>query len=147
MDITTLSQTDQTLRMVGDAQAALQAGIRARPYTRLILVGKSIGTLIMAFMLSQESPLEIAATIWLTPLLQIPFVSDTIQKTTAPAIVAGGTADSTFDPASVSSLEKLPNITLLRVESGNHSLEIPLDPGRSLAALSDLVKLVLHLAL
>lgn len=146
LDTTHLSQTDQTLRMVGDAQAALQAGVRARPYNRLILVGKSIGTLVMAFVLSQESPLDIAATIWLTPLLQIPFVKEAIQKTTAPAIVAGGTADSTFDPASVSSLEKLPNISLLRVESGNHSLEIPLDPGRSLIALSDLVEMVLHLA-
>jgi len=144
-DITSLSQTDQTLRMVSDAQAALQASVRAGQYKRLILAGKSIGTLIMAFILSQDCPLEIAATIWLTPLLQIPFVSAAIQKTTAPAIIAGGTADSTFDPTSVSSLEKLPNISILRVEGGDHSLEIPLDLSRSLIALSELVKMILNL--
>ena len=145
-DITSLAQTDQTLRMVSDAQTAIQAGTRARQYNRLILAGKSIGTLIMAFILSQEYPLQIAATIWLTPLLQIPFVSAAIQKTTAPAIIAGGTADSTFDPASVSSLEKLPNITMLRVEGGDHSLEIPHGLHRSLSALSDLVEMILNLA-
>ena len=145
-DITSLSQTDQTLRMVSDAQAAIQAGVRARQYKRLILAGKSIGTLLMAFILSQECPLEIAATIWLTPLLQIPFVSDAIQKTTAPAMVAGGTADSTFDPTSVLSLEKLPNITMLRVVGGDHSLEIPHDLSCSLIALSDLVETILNLA-
>ena len=141
-----ISQTDQTMRMVSDAQIALQAGIRARPYKRLILAGKSIGTLIMAFLLSQEHPQEIAATIWLTPLLHIPFVSAAIQKTTTPAIIAGGTADTTFDPVNVSSFEKLPNISILRVEGGNHSLEVPLDLKRSLIALSDLVELILNLA-
>lgn len=145
-DITSLSRTDQTLRMVSDAQAVIQAGTGVRQYRRLILAGKSIGTLIMAFILSQEYPLEIAATIWLTPLLQIPFVSAAIEKTTAPAIIAGGTADSTFDPTSASSLEKLPNITMLCVEGGNHSLEIPLDLRHSLTALSDLVEMILHLA-
>jgi predicted alpha/beta-hydrolase family hydrolase len=138
-EVSNLSQADQTLRMVSDAQTALQAGVRARKYVRLIMAGKSIGTLTMAFLLSQEFPLEIAATIWLTPLLQIPFVPAAIQKTTAPAIVAGGTADATFDPDNVSSLEKLPNITMLCVEGGNHSLEIPHDLRRSLIALSDLV--------
>jgi predicted alpha/beta-hydrolase family hydrolase len=145
-DITSLSQSDQTLRMVSDAQSALQAGVRTRQYKRLILAGKSIGTLIMAFLLSQDCQLDITATIWLTPLLQIPFVSAAIQKTIAPAFIAGGTADSTFDPASVALLEKMPNITLLRVQGGDHSLEIPNDLNRSLIALCDLVEMILNLA-
>lgn len=146
LDNKDLSQTDQTLRMVSEAQIILQAGIQLRPYESLALVGKSIGTLVMAFILSQEHPQKIAGTIWLTPLLHIPFVTAAIQSVTHPAIVAGGTADTTFDPASVALLERQPNLALLRVEAANHSLEIPDDPRRSLAALSALVDHILSLA-
>jgi predicted alpha/beta-hydrolase family hydrolase len=146
-EIKSLSQTNLTLRMVSDAQAMLATALQARPYKKLILVGKSIGTLVMAFIFSQEPPLKIANTIWLTPLLQIPFVTATIQNLTNPAIVAGGTADTTFDPASVALLDGLPNLSFLCVEGANHSLEIPGDPGRSLTALSDLVDRILNLSM
>lgn len=145
-DLKSLSQTDLTLRMVSEAQLILQAGIQAHQYQSLILAGKSIGTLIMAFILSQEPPLKIASTIWLTPLLQIPFVTTTINNTTTPALVVGGTADPTFDPPSVTLLERLPNLSLLSVEAANHSLEIPADPRRSLGALSSLVDCLLAMA-
>jgi hypothetical protein len=146
-EMESLSQTDLTLRMVSDAQAMLTTGLQARPYKKLILVGKSIGTLVMAFILSQELPLKIANTIWLTPLLQIPFVTATIQNLTTPAIVAGGTSDTTFDPASVALLDGLPNLSFLCVEGANHSLEIPGDPRRSLTAISDLVDRIINLSM
>lgn len=146
-ELATLSQTDLTLRMVSEAQIILQAGILARSYQSLILVGKSIGTLVMAFILSQEHPVKIAATIWLTPLLQIPFVAAAIQNTKAPAIVAGGTADTTFDPAGLALVKGLPNISLLCVEGANHSLEITDDPRLSLIALSSLVDRILNMVI
>jgi predicted alpha/beta-hydrolase family hydrolase len=146
-EIESLSQTDLTLRMVSDAQAMLATGLQARPYKKLILVGKSIGSLVMAFILSQEPPLKIAYTIWLTPLLQIPFVTATIQNLTTPVIVAGGTADTTFDPASVALLDRQPNLSLLRVEGANHNLEIPGDLRQSLTAISDLVDRILNLSM
>lgn len=141
------SQTDRTSKMVGDAQTILKAGLQARPYNKFILVGKSIGTLIMAFLLSQEYPCEIGAGIWLTPLLQIPFVTAAVQNNHVPAIVVGGTNDNTFDPASVAVLKGLPNLSLLCIEGANHSLEIPGDPRRSLIALSNLVECIFDLAI
>jgi hypothetical protein len=146
-ELANLSQTDLTMRMVSEAQITLQAGIQARSYQSLVLVGKSIGTLVMVFILSQNHQLKIAATIWLTPLLQIPFVAAAIQNTNAPAIVAGGTADTTFDPASLALLEGLPNISLLCVEGANHSLEITDDPRLSLIALSGLVDRILNMVI
>jgi len=145
-EIESLSQADQTLKMVSDAQTILMAGFQARPYKRLILVGKSIGTLIMAFILSQEQPFLVSAKIWLTPLLQIPLVTAAVQNNSAPAIIAGGTNDPTFDPARFGALEGLSNLSLLWVEGANHSLEIPGHPRRSLSALSDLIDRILDLA-
>jgi predicted alpha/beta-hydrolase family hydrolase len=144
-EVQNLGQADQTLWIAEDARAAIDAGRAQRPVSRLVLVGKSIGTLVMAILLSQENNPQPAATIWLTPLLQIPFVAQALHGLQAPALVAGGTSDSTFDLQAVRQLESLPHIQLLQVEGGNHSLESVGDPQRSIAALSRLVDCILRL--
>lgn len=144
-EVQDLGQAEQTLRMVADAQAAIKAGRGQGPVSRLVLAGKSIGTLVIALLLSQENSPRSAATIWLTPLLQIPFVTQSLLDIKAPAIVVGGTADATFDPEAVRQMESNPHIQLLQVEGGDHSLEVAGDPQRSIAALSRIVDCILGL--
>ncbi len=53
--------------LIADATAACRAGLARRPYRRITLVGKSLGTRAMAHLLNTEAGLRQAATVWLTP--------------------------------------------------------------------------------
>src|SRR5512139_2574000 len=66
-------RVEQVAWLGQDAQGAVQAGMKQRPYDRLILIGKSIGTLSMAYLVTQGG-YATATTIWLTPLLRQPWL-------------------------------------------------------------------------
>ena len=133
------SQAEQTVQLIEDGRALLQAGIQSSSYTDLILVGKSLGTLTMAFILSEEVNFPELKTIWLTPLFHLPPVSKIVLELTAPAFVAGSMADHTFDSTTTSQLSAKSNIIIKIIEDADHSLEIPGDPLRSTRILSSLI--------
>ena len=58
--------------LAADASAVVQAARLQGEYARLVLVGKSIGTIALASLVSLEPQ---AITIWLTPLLRNPLVT------------------------------------------------------------------------
>jgi len=131
-----LSETEQVVWVLEDARSLLQTGQLQRKYQRLVLVGKSIGTLAMAMLIAQDTALRQATTIWLTPLLNLPFVANAFEIIEAPGLVAGGTGDSAFEPAVANQLQKNDKIKTLVFEGANHSLEVPGNPIDSIKILA-----------
>lgn len=130
-----LSQTEQTIQLIEDGKALLNEGIQARSYSHIILAGKSLGTLIMAFILQENHELRSAKTIWLTPLLHLPPVSQAVLEANSPAFIVGSTADPTFETESINRIQSMANVVSHIVQDANHSLEVPDDPLRSLQIL------------
>jgi hypothetical protein len=134
------SQAEQTIRLIEDGKALLQVGIQSDDYSKFILVGKSLGTLTMAFILSEQPQFPELMTIWFTPLFYLPPVSNSVLELSDPAFVVGSSADQTFDSDAVNQLADKNNIKLQVYEDADHSLEVPGDPLQSTKILSSLVE-------
>jgi hypothetical protein len=135
-----LSKAEQTIQLIEDGKALLDSGLQTKSYTNILFVGKSLGTLIMAFILNEDHDLFRAKTIWLTPLLHLPPVSQAVCETTSPAIIAGSTADPAFESESVNKIKSMTNVVTLSYQDANHSLEIPDDPLKSLQILNQVTE-------
>ena len=134
-----LSQAEQTIRLIEDGKALLQSGLQTKTYSNLVMIGKSLGTLTMAFILSEGSNLPDLKTIWLTPLIHLPPVSQIVLDLSGPIFVAGSETDATFDPKIVSQIQSRPNTITEVVAGADHSLEIPGKPLRSIQVLTQLM--------
>ena len=129
-------RVEQVAWLGQDAQAAVQAGMRQRLYQRLILIGKSIGTLSLAYLVTQGG-YATATTIWLTPLLRQPWLVQAAAQCRGPALFVAGSGDSTFDPAALANIQQATGARSLILEGANHILEIPGQLHRSLAWMGE----------
>ncbi|UCD41988.1 MAG: hypothetical protein JSV69_15730 [Chloroflexota bacterium] len=133
------SQAERTVQLIEDGKTLLKAGIKANSYTNLILVGKSLGTLTMAFILSEKLETPKLKTVWFTPLFNLPPVTNIFMELNEPAYVAGSKADPTFDDSTISQLQAKSNILLQVYEDADHSLEVPGNPLQSTRILTSLM--------
>ena len=131
-----ISQAELTQQLLEYSEALLIAGKNGGIYNDLLLVGKSLGTLTMTLMLTNDQAFLNETTIWFTPLVNLPPVSQVMLSLSGPAFIAGGDADPTFEQEAVSQIKAKPNTTVTVLKDANHSLEIPGDPIRSLQILS-----------
>ena len=129
-------RVEQVAWLGQDAQGAVQAGMKQRLYERLILIGKSIGTLSLAYLVTQGS-YATATTIWLTPLLRQPWLVQAASQCRGPALFVAGGGDSTYDPASLKAIQQATGARSFILEGANHSLEIPGELQRSVAWMSE----------
>jgi hypothetical protein len=103
------------------AEAALEAASGAE---QVVVVGKSLG--------SAAAPLVSGPAVWLTPLLDRPEITGAIGSTTAPTLLVGSRADSTWAagaPPGNAALE------VLELDGLDHSLQVNRDPLASLGVL------------
>jgi predicted alpha/beta-hydrolase family hydrolase len=138
-----ISPAERMLRRVADAQAAVQAGCAYREYSQLVLVGKSIGTVTLAALVSAAAshPAQARAlTVWITPLLKQPLLVEAVAHLQAPAWFACGTGDDTFDAAALQQLQRAAPVEAILIEGADHSLQIPDDIDASLAAMQRLIQ-------
>ena len=131
-----ISQAELTQQLLEYSEALLIAGKNGGTYNDLLLVGKSLGTLTMTLMLTNDQAFLNETTIWFTPLVNLPPVSQVMLSLSGPAFIAGGDADPTFEQEAVSQIKAKANTTVTVLKDANHSLEIPGDPIRSLQILS-----------
>jgi predicted alpha/beta-hydrolase family hydrolase len=107
-----------------DATACVEAGLAHREYQKLILIGKSIGTLSLATLVSQEIGAG-AITVWLTPLLRHPFMVEAALRFQGPALFISGTGDDLFEADSLNRIQQATRAESIIIDGANHSLEIP----------------------
>jgi len=141
-DYQALPPAEQVRWLFTDVSAASRAALAQRPYQQVTLVGKSLGTLAMGYLLTTESALRKAQAVWLTPLLWNDLWRSQIQQVRPRSLFASGTADPHYDPAHLAELQAATNGKAVVVEGANHSLEIEGDVMASLQALEQVVQAV-----
>lgn len=137
--IKSLSPIERLQAMGSDAQAAFEAIYPNGGYPKLIIAGKSIGTLQLAMLLSSAVPADLAC-VWITPLLHYPTVVDAALQHAGAALFVASRADETFEPESMAQIQSQPNNQSLLLEEADHSLLIPGNTLRSVEILSQVVQ-------
>ncbi len=126
-DFQALPKLEQAQRLGADATAALQACLAYKEegtsYEQIYLLGKSIGTISMAFVLSAYADLPLKP-IWLTPLLRQPMLVEAALHWKGPALWIACSADHTFDASAWEQVAQAQNQHQLLVDQANHRLEI-----------------------
>ncbi|MBV1852988.1 alpha/beta hydrolase [Catellatospora tritici] len=93
--------------------------LAAETAPRLLLVGKSLGSFAAPIAAARGLP-----AIWLTPILSHPEIAAALAAATAPALLVGGGADPSWDPAVAAGLDA----AQLVLPGADHALEHPDDP-------------------
>jgi hypothetical protein len=133
------SQSQRADWLVADAQAAVRTGKAQGNYKHLILVGKSIGTLALAHLVS--TPLgENAITIWLTPLLRQQSLVSAALLFKGPALFVAGSGDPLYAPGPMQRIQAATGAEALIVEGADHSMEIPGDPFQSIQIMERILQ-------
>jgi hypothetical protein len=124
-----------------DAEAALQAGMAQREYTRLTLIGKSLGTWSVARLVAGGQPLPNRVDcIWVTPMLNNPEWRQLVICGKRLNLIVTGTADSYYQAAALSEIERSAGCYKMVVEGADHLLEIPGKANETLRVLQRYLK-------
>jgi hypothetical protein len=102
---------------------------------RVILVAKSLGT--YAAPLAAERGYD---AVWLTPLLQVPFLADAIAANPARQLVVGGTADDVAWDRDVARGLAARGCDLVEVPGADHAMMTPGDVVRGVEAHVEVVR-------
>jgi predicted alpha/beta-hydrolase family hydrolase len=125
--------------LAADARAVVQTARLQGEYAHLVLVGKSIGTIALASLVSLEPQ---AVTIWLTPLLRNPLITAAAEQNRAAALFVAGTADDLYDAVALQRIQAATQAEAELIEGGDHSLEIEGDFFASLRSLEQTMRAV-----
>jgi dienelactone hydrolase len=123
-----------------DSKAGLQAALKVRPYRRTTLVGKSLGTRVIAELLTHDASLGHARIVWLTPLLTDQEFRTEVEQLSNCSLFIIGSADDYYDGAVVDLLRRKPEAKVVVVDGANHSLEINGNLARSVEILGHVVQ-------
>ena len=123
-----------------DTEAARDAGLAQRDYTRVTLVGKSIGTLALGHLLAAGGLPENVDTVWLTPLLRMGALRAAIIEARPRSLFVIGTADGEYRADTLAEVEQATGGRSVVLASADHSLEIAGDVPASLAAMQRVVE-------
>jgi len=133
------SQEEQAGSLMRDCQALLDAGRAQKDYTGYILVGKSLGTIGLVYLLSRLAGQKVAA-IWLTPLLQQPRLVEAAANTSGPALFIAGSSDPIYDPQAMARIRQATGAESLIIQGADHSMQIPGDMTRSLFVMQKVMQ-------
>jgi hypothetical protein len=137
-----LEAAEQRRWLVTDTTAACRAALAQRPYARVALIGKSLGTRAMAHLLASEQGLRGAEAIWLTPPWREEPVRAALLANGRRNLVVIGTADPHYDADIAAELRHVGDCTLLVISDAEHGLEIDGDVLRSVQALDEAMRAV-----
>jgi hypothetical protein len=133
------SESVQNQRISEDVFAVCNACLAFRPYTKITLVGKSLGTRAMGFLLGDER-FQKASCVWSTPPLTTEWLSARIEQVRPRSLFIFGTADDYYKPEILQHLVKVTNGRAVIIEGANHGLEVPESIPGSLQGLGQIVQ-------
>jgi len=131
-------ESEQDKWISSDVFAVCNAGLSHRSYEKITLIGKSIGTLAMARLLTDRR-FQRATCVWSTPLLTAEWLCSRIEQIRPRSLFIVGTADKSYKPDILKHLEHATNGRSIVLEGANHGLEIPGDISKSLLVLNQIV--------
>jgi alpha/beta superfamily hydrolase len=124
---------------VEDAIAACQVLLQQRPYKQLTVIGKSLGTMVMSYLLTSLPPdLLSVQAIWMTPVLTLPIFQEQWRKITYPSLFVIGSADPYYDTDRLQQAREA-GCEVLVIEGANHGLLIENDVIVSIRAMEQVI--------
>lgn len=132
------SELEKGVWLKADAEAIMSTIFGLRGMCRLVIVGKSIGTALMAHLVPQLSYHHTAQLVWLTPLLKGSSEFLRMPECRQASFLAIGTADPGYDADVVARLADQGQ-TVQVFEGLDHGLEKPGSVSASVAALAGLL--------
>ena len=140
-DFSQQPESEQDKWISSDVFAACNVGLSYRPYEKITLVGKSLGTIAIGHLLD-DSRFQKATCIWETPLLTVEWLCSRIEQIHPRSLFIIGTADRFYKPDILKRLEFVTKGNSLVIEGANHALEIAGDIPKSLVALNQMVQVL-----
>lgn len=118
-----------------DALGIRRAVVEHDRYTKLLLFGKSLGTIAMHTMSELPMPWERVGLVWLTPATPPGALKKRLEATTTPSLVIIGSADEFYRKEEIDGIASLPHTITRVIPNADHSLEYPADVVGSARAL------------
>lgn len=125
--------------LLEDATAAWRAGLEQRTYERVVLIGKSLGTLAMGHLLTMAAQPANVKAVWLTPMLSVARLREQIRQYGGPSLFVIGAADPHYDRDVLAAMQAATNGEAVVIEDADHGMDIPGDPIASLRAVEQVV--------
>jgi hypothetical protein len=138
-DITSRSPDEQAQWIASDAQSLLEAALCQGDYSRLVCVGRSLGTLSMAYLLDHVQPLS-PVFIWLSPLLDMPKLEESVTSHKPASLFVVGGKDQNFEPSKLERLRGSTEGRVFVIENAHHGLEVSGNVEMTLWALGKLIE-------
>ena len=113
--------------------AVEQIAAALRGLSEPLIIASSLGTLAADLAADHGLP-----AVWITPLLHRPEVVEGLRRASAPCLLIGGTADSSWRPGLARELSP----HLFEVAGADHRLRVPGPPARSAAVLGEMAMAV-----
>ena len=132
------SEPELSAWLKADAGAVMSAVLGLEGVRSLVIVGKSIGTALMAHLVPQLPHQDATRLVWLTPLLKGPSEFVRMQECRQASFLAIGTADPGYDADMVAWFRACGH-TAQVFEGLDHGLEKPGSVSASIAALRELL--------
>jgi predicted alpha/beta-hydrolase family hydrolase len=136
----TLPKPERDRWLLADTTAAWRAARGQRAYERVVLIGKSLGTLAMGNLLTLADPPPTVGAVWLTPLFSNERLGQQISQYGGPSLFVIGTADPEFDPVVLETLQVATTGEAVVVTNADHGMDIPGDPIASVHAVERVVE-------
>jgi hypothetical protein len=139
-----LNEEELLLWLTADASAALQAALETGTYQEVVLVGKSLGTLVLS-QLAHTPPAGPTnlSFVWLTPLFKNPILYEAVLRNRPRSLCVQGDADPLYDAAAFERARAACAAQALIIPGADHSLEFA---GNLDAALDAVRRLLTALA-
>lgn len=121
-----------------DVSNACEAVITQRDYRHITLIGKSLGTVAMGYLLN-DIRFQNAVCIWLTPLLTNKLLCIHVKQFKPRSLFVIGTADPFYNAGNLSDLVTTTHGKSIVIDGATHSLDVQGDITKTLAALTRVV--------
>jgi predicted alpha/beta-hydrolase family hydrolase len=132
-------ESGQDQRISEDIFAVCNACLAFRPYTKITLVGKSLGTRAMGFLLADER-FQKANCVWSTLPITTEWLYSRIEQIRPPSLFIIGTADKYYKPEMLEHLVNVTNGRAVIIEDADHGLEVSGSIPRTLMGLGQIVR-------
>lgn len=139
LDYRQLPNEERRAWLFEDVTAAFQAALAQRPYRKLTLVGKSLGTLALGELITRNAlPVDVRIA-WLTPLLHLENLQDQMRRGQGPSLIAIGTEDPDYDPSVLDGFRTAGRV-VVAVEGADHSFDVSGNVSASIQAVEQIMR-------
>ncbi len=121
----TASSQERAKWMFGDAQAVFDAVQQIEDHTLSVLIGKSLGTLQMGYLVQKIEETQKCKIVWLTPILKQDWLVEQMMAHKGKSLIVIGTDDPLYSDEILANIIEVGRSKLFTVIRGNHSLDVP----------------------